>query len=88
MKLAGQTAIVAPGPYVSRPTGDLYAALVLCPGNVTLQSGRTITSDPPMDCTLSGEAKRHTENSVIATKPLQRRGQCRGDRGGGGEAGG
>ena len=70
MKLAGQTAVVAPDPYVSRLTGgNLYAALVLCPGDVTLQSGRTITYDPPMDWTLSGEAKRYIENSVIATKP-------------------
>ena len=70
MKLAGQTAIVAPDPYVSRLTGDnLYAALVLCPGDVTLKSGRTITYDPPMDWTLSGQAKRYIENSVIATKP-------------------
>ncbi|MGB7974243.1 MAG: hypothetical protein WCF81_07790 [Roseiarcus sp.] len=70
MKLAGQTAIVAPDPYVSRLTGDnLYAALVLCPGDVKLDSGRTITYDPPMDWTLSGEAKRYIENSVIATKP-------------------
>ena len=32
-------------------------------------SGRTITYDPPMDWTLSGEAKRYIENSVIATAP-------------------
>jgi hypothetical protein len=70
MKLAGQTAVVASDPYVSRLTGgNLYAALVLCPGDVTLKSGRTITYDPPMDWTLSGEAKRYIENSVIATEP-------------------
>ena len=70
MKLAGQTAVVAPDPYVSRLTGgSLYAALVLCPGKVTLQSGRTITYDPPMDWTLSGEAKRYIENSVLAKEP-------------------
>jgi hypothetical protein len=50
VKLAGQTAVVDPDPYVSCLTGgNLYAALVLCPGDVTLQSGRTITYDPPMD---------------------------------------
>ena len=32
---------------------------------MTLESGRTITYDPPMDWTLSGEAKRYIENSVI-----------------------
>jgi hypothetical protein len=72
MKLAGQTAVVAPDPYVSRLTGDTpYAALVLCPGDVKLNNGRTITYDPPMDWTLSGEAKRYIENSVttIAPKP-------------------
>jgi hypothetical protein len=36
---------------------------------VTLNTGRTITYDPPMDWTLSGEAKRYIENSVIATEP-------------------
>jgi hypothetical protein len=70
MKLAGQTAVVASEPYVSRLTGGkLYAALVLCPGEVTLKSGRTITYDPPMDWALSGEAKRYIENSVISTEP-------------------
>jgi hypothetical protein len=70
MKLAGQTIIVAPDPYLSRLTGDdPYAALVLCPGEVKLDSGRTITYDPPMDWTLSGEAKRYIENSVIAAEP-------------------
>lgn len=70
MKLAGQTAVIDPDPYLSRLTGDNpYAALVLCPGEVKLDSGRTITYDPPMDWTLSGEAKRYIENSVIATEP-------------------
>jgi hypothetical protein len=70
MKLAGQTAVIDPDPYRSRLSGDNpYAALVLCPGEVKLESGRTITYDPPMDWTLSGEAKRYIENSVIATKP-------------------
>jgi hypothetical protein len=67
MKLAGQTIVTNTDPYVSRLTGDNpYAALVLCPGEVKLDSGRTITYDPPMDWTLSEEAKRYIENSVIA----------------------
>ena len=66
MKLAGQTIVTDTNPYVSRLTGDdPYAALVLCPGDVKLESGRTITYDPPMDWTLSGEAKRYIENSVV-----------------------
>jgi hypothetical protein len=70
MKLAGQTAVVAPDPYVSRLTGDNpYAALVLCAGDVKLDSGRTISYDPPMDWTLSGQAKRYIENSIQAAKP-------------------
>lgn len=70
MKLAGQTIVADTNPYVSRLSGDNpYAALVLCPGDVKLNSGRTISYDPPMDWTLSGEAKRYIENSVIATKP-------------------
>jgi hypothetical protein len=70
MKLAGQTAVVAPDPYVSRLTGDNpYAALVLCAGEVKLNDGKTIMYDPPMDWTLSGEAKRYIENSIIATTP-------------------
>jgi hypothetical protein len=70
MKLAGQSAVVAPDPYVSRLTGDNpYAALVLCAGDVKLDSGRTISYDPPMDWTLSGQAKRYIENSIQAAKP-------------------
>src|SRR3984957_19460000 len=70
MKLAGQTAVVAPDPYVSRLTGDNpYAALVLCAGKVQLSDGKTILYDPPMDWTLSGEAKRYIENSIIVTEP-------------------
>ena len=70
MKLSSQTGVVDPDPYVSRLTGDdPYAALVLCPGEVKLSDGRTISYDPPMDWTLSGEAKRYIENSVIATTP-------------------
>jgi hypothetical protein len=70
MKLSSQTSVVNPDPYVSQLTGDNpYAALVLCPGEVQLEDGRTISYDPPMDWTLSGEAKRYIENSVIATTP-------------------
>ena len=70
MKLSSQAVVVDPDPYVSRLTGDdPYAALVLCPGEVKLSDGRTISYDPPMDWTLSGEAKRYIENSVIATTP-------------------
>ena len=70
MKLAGQTIVADTNPYISRLSGDNpYAALVLCPGEVKLESGRTIAYDPPMDWTLSGEAKRYIENSVIATTP-------------------
>ena len=67
MKLVGQSKIEAADPYVSRLTGEhLYAALVLCKGPI-VASGQDY--DPPMDWTLSGEAKRYIENSVIATKP-------------------
>ncbi|HEY6518184.1 MAG TPA: hypothetical protein VIZ19_02300 [Roseiarcus sp.] len=70
MKLAGQTIVTDPDPYRSRLAGDNpYAALLLCPGEVKLDGGRTIAYDPPMDWTLSGEAKRYIENSVIATEP-------------------
>jgi hypothetical protein len=40
------------------PGNNPYPALVLCPGDVTLKSGRTIAYDPPMD------AKRYIENSI------------------------
>jgi hypothetical protein len=67
MKLVGQSKIEAADPYVSRLTGEhLYAALVLCKGPI-VASGQDY--DPPMDWTLSGEAKRYIENSVIATEP-------------------
>jgi hypothetical protein len=66
MKLAGQTIVADTNPYLSRLSGDdPYAALVLCPGEVQLKDGTKITYDPPMDWTLSGEAKRYIENSVI-----------------------
>jgi hypothetical protein len=67
MKLVGQSKIEAADPYVSRLTGEhLYAALVLCKGPI-VAGGQDY--DPPMDWTLSGEAKRYIENSVIATEP-------------------
>ena len=41
----------------------------LCPGAVKLDEGAPISYDLPMDWTLSGEAKRYIENSVIVTTP-------------------
>ena len=41
---------------------------MLCKGK-TEARGRLKDYDPPMDWTLSGEAKRYIENSVIATSP-------------------
>ena len=67
MKLTGQTTVVDPNPYVSRMDGANgvdYAAIVLCPGKIDF-GGRMIDYDPPMDWTLSGEAKRYIENSLI-----------------------
>jgi hypothetical protein len=67
MKLTGQTTVVDPSPYVSRMDGANgvdYAAIVLCPGKIE-SGGRMIDYDPPMDWTLSGEAKRYIENSLI-----------------------
>ena len=70
MKLSSQPDLVDPGPLESRLMGNSpYAALILCPGEVKLEGGRTISYDPPMDWTLSGEAKRYIEDSVIATSP-------------------
>ena len=67
MKLVGQSKIEAADPYVSRLTGEhLYAALVLCKGPMVAGGP---DYDPPLDWTLSGEAKRYIENSVIATSP-------------------
>ena len=69
MKLVGQPKLEAADPYVSRMNGggDVdYAALVLCKGKIEA-GGRLRDYDPPMDWTLSGEAKRYIENSVIAT---------------------
>ncbi len=49
--------------------GDFdYAALALCKGEIDA-GGHPKHYDPPMDWTLSGEAKRYIENSVIATTP-------------------
>jgi hypothetical protein len=67
MKLVGQSKVEAADPYVSRMTGDHpYAALVLCKGPIVAGGP---DYDPPLDWTLSGEAKRYIENSVIATTP-------------------
>jgi hypothetical protein len=59
---------VAADPYVSRMTGGEvdYAAIVLCKGKI--EPGGP-DYEPPMDWTLSGEAKRYIENSVIAATP-------------------
>jgi hypothetical protein len=69
MKLVGQSKIEAADPYVSRMNGgDFdYAAIALCPG--PLVAGGP-DYDPPLDWTLSGEAKRYIENSVIAATPV------------------
>ena len=62
MKLAGRTALGDADPYESRMSdGGDYAAIVLCSGKI---NGRDYV--PPMDWTLSGEAKRYIENSLIA----------------------
>jgi hypothetical protein len=70
MKLVGQPKLDQAEPYRSRMTGDDfdYAALVLCKGEIEI-GGELTEYDPPMDWTLSGEAKRYIENSVIATTP-------------------
>ncbi len=67
MKLVGQPKLQAADPYVSRMSGDHpYAALVLCKGPIVAGGP---DYDPPLDWTLSGEAKRYIEDSVIATTP-------------------
>jgi hypothetical protein len=43
-----------------------YAALVLCKGPIVAGGP---DYDPPLDWTLSGEAKRYIENSVMAANP-------------------
>jgi hypothetical protein len=70
MKLVGQPKLEAADPYVSRMNGGSwdYAALALCKGKIEA-GGELKDYDPPMDWTLSGEAKRYIENSVIATTP-------------------
>ena len=83
MKLTGQTTVVDPNPYVSRMDGANgvdYAAIVLCPGKIDF-GGRMIDYDPPMDWTLSGEAKRYIENSLIpGTGACDAEGERQGDR--------
>jgi hypothetical protein len=68
MKLVGQPKLEEADPYVSRMSGgDFdYAAIALCKGKI--EAGGP-DYEPPMDWTLSGEAKRYIENSVIATTP-------------------
>ena len=67
VKLVGQSKIEAADPYVSRLEGEHpYAALVLCKGPIVVGGP---DYDPPLDWTLSGQAKRYIEDSVIATKP-------------------
>jgi len=70
MKLVGQSKLEQADPYVSRMTGGGfdYAALALCKGKIEA-GGELEDYEPPMDWTLSGEAKRYIENSVIATTP-------------------
>jgi hypothetical protein len=68
MKLIGQSKLEQADPYVSRMSGGNvdYAAIALCKGKI--EPGGP-DYEPPMDWTLSGEAKRYIENSVIATTP-------------------
>ena len=70
MKLTGQSTLGGGDPYTSRMSGGAidYAALVLCQGKIETGGGLQDYA-PPMDWTLSGEAKRYIENSVIATTP-------------------
>jgi hypothetical protein len=67
MKLVGRTKLEEADPYASR-MGDGpvdYAAIVLCKGAIEAD-GRVGSYEPPMDWTLSGEAKRYIENALIA----------------------
>jgi hypothetical protein len=65
MKLTGQKDVIHTNPYLSRlDDNNPYAALVLCPGELALD-GRTTRYEPPMDWTLSAEAKRYIENALI-----------------------
>ena len=70
MKLVGQSKLEQADPYTSRMTGGPtdYAAIVLCPGKID-KGGELEDYEPPMDWTLSGEAKRYIENSLIPTSP-------------------
>jgi hypothetical protein len=70
MKLLGQPGIGQDDPYSSRfGLGEVdYAALVLCAG-VVEQGGALRDYEPPMDWSLSGEAKRYIENSLDASTP-------------------
>ena len=67
MKLVGQSKLEAADPYTSRIGGGGfdYAALVLCKGQIDM-GGRLEDYEPPLDWTLSGEAKRYIENALIA----------------------
>ena len=66
MKLVGQSKLEAADPYTSRIGGGGfdYAALVLCKGQID-KGGRLKDYEPPLDWTLSGEAKRYIENALI-----------------------
>ncbi len=70
MKLFDQKTLGDADPYKSRlsESGVDYEAIVLCEGAVE-RGARLEKYDPPMDWTLSGEAKRYIENSLIATTP-------------------
>lgn len=70
IKLLGQPGIGEDDPYASRfglSDAD-YAAIVLCAGEVD-EGGVLRDYEPPMDWTLSGEAKRYIENSLDASTP-------------------
>ena len=69
MKLVGQSKVEAADPYVSRMTA---AATSTTPRSYSARAPIVAGGpdyDPPLDWTLSGEAKRYIENSVIATTP-------------------
>ncbi len=67
MKLVGQSKLEDADPYASRMSGGPidYAAIVLCAGQIDAGHGLK-PYEPPMDWTLSGEAKRYIENALIA----------------------
>ena len=67
MKLVGQSKLEDADPYASRMSGGPidYAAIVLCAGQIDGGHGLK-PYEPPMDWTLSGEAKRYIENALIA----------------------